>query len=144
MATPSMKNHLVVALAYDRLCTFEFGCVVELFALHRPELGVPWYRFAVCSAERRPLRAAGGIKVSAPYSLKILERADTICCANCVRRMNAVRDSARSAQAYSFSLPPEFWMGKQSRRIGGMRSGWRSAIPPSPSSPTPCTSMPAR
>jgi AraC family transcriptional activator FtrA len=73
-----MKNHLVVALAYDRLCTFEFGCVVELFALQRPELGVPWYRFAVCSAERKPLRAAGGIKVSAPYSLKILERADTI------------------------------------------------------------------
>jgi AraC family transcriptional activator FtrA len=72
------KSHLVVALAYDRLCTFEFGCVVELFALQRPELGVPWYRFAVCSAERKALRAAGGIKVSAPHSLRILERADTI------------------------------------------------------------------
>lgn len=72
------RNHLVVALAYDRLCTFEFGCVVELFALQRPELEVPWYRFAVCSAERKPLRAAGGIKVTAPYSLKMLERADTI------------------------------------------------------------------
>lgn len=72
------RNHLVVAVAYDQLCTFEFGCVVELFALERPELAVPWYRFAVCSAERKPLRAAGGIKVSAPHSLKILERADTI------------------------------------------------------------------
>lgn len=69
---------LVVAIAYDGLCTFEFGCVVELFALQRPELNVQWYRFAVCSAERRELRAAGGIKVSAPHSLKILERADTI------------------------------------------------------------------
>lgn len=78
MKKPSEKKHLVVALAYDRLCTFEFGCVVELFALHRPELEVPWYRFAVCSAERKPLRAAGGIKVTAPYSLKMLERADTI------------------------------------------------------------------
>lgn len=68
----------MVAVAYDRLCTFEFGCVVELFALQRPELGVPWYRFAVCSAERKTLRAAGGIRVSAPHSLKILERADTI------------------------------------------------------------------
>jgi hypothetical protein len=38
-----MKKHLVVALAYDRLCTFEFGCTVELFALERPELGVDWY-----------------------------------------------------------------------------------------------------
>ena len=27
-----MKKHLVVALAYDQLCTFEFGCVVEMFA----------------------------------------------------------------------------------------------------------------
>lgn len=70
--------HLVAAVAYDRLCTFEFGCVVELFALQRPELGVPWYRFAVCAAERGHLRATGGVTVSAPYSLKLLERADTI------------------------------------------------------------------
>ena len=72
------SNHLVVAVAYDRLCTFEFGCVVELFALRRPELEVPWYRFAVCSAEGKTVRAAGGITVSAKHSLKILERADTI------------------------------------------------------------------
>jgi AraC family transcriptional activator FtrA len=70
--------HLVAAVAYQGLCTFEFGCVVELFALERPELGVPWYRFAVCAAERGPLRAAGGIRVSAPHSLALLKRADTI------------------------------------------------------------------
>ena len=51
-----MHNHLVVALAYDRLCTFEFGCVVELFALERPGLGVDWYRFAVCASEPGPVR----------------------------------------------------------------------------------------
>ncbi|MBR8129896.1 transcriptional regulator FtrA [Burkholderia ambifaria] len=73
-----MKNHLVVALAYDRLCTFEFGCVVELFALERPELGVDWYRFAVCASEPGPVRAAGGITVAAPYRLATLDRADTI------------------------------------------------------------------
>src|SRR5580700_4534370 len=53
-------NHKVVALAYDGLCTFEFGCAVEVFALPRPELPVPWYEFAVCAAERGPLRATGG------------------------------------------------------------------------------------
>ena len=37
-----MQDHLVAALVYDRLCTFEFGCVTELFALERPELGVKW------------------------------------------------------------------------------------------------------
>lgn len=73
-----MLNHLVVALAYDRLCTFEFGCVTELFALERPELGVDWYRFAVCASEPGPIRAAGGITVAAPYTLRLLDRADTI------------------------------------------------------------------
>ena len=72
------RPHLVIAVAYDRLCTFEFGCVVELFALQRPELDVRWYDFAVCAAERGPLRAAGGITISAPHSIKLLDRADTI------------------------------------------------------------------
>jgi AraC family transcriptional activator FtrA len=71
-------GHKVVALAYDRLCTFEFGCVVELFALPRPELAVPWYEFAVCAAERGPLRAAGGVEVRVPHTLRLLESADTI------------------------------------------------------------------
>jgi AraC family transcriptional regulator, transcriptional activator FtrA len=37
-----MRNGTVVALAYDGLCTFEFGIVVEVFGLRRPELDVPW------------------------------------------------------------------------------------------------------
>jgi AraC family transcriptional activator FtrA len=78
MKRKAIKPHLVVTVAYDQLCTFEFGCVVELFALQRPELEVPWYEFAVCSAERGQLRAAGGVTVSAPHSLRILQRADTI------------------------------------------------------------------
>lgn len=72
------SDHLVVALAYDRLCTFEFGCTAELFALERPELGVPWYRFEVCALERQPLRAAGGIRVVVRKGLKLLAQADTI------------------------------------------------------------------
>ena len=72
------KQHLVVAVAYDNLCTFEFGCTVEVFALHRPEIDKPWYKFAVCSAERKPIRAMGGIRIEAPHSLSLLDRADTI------------------------------------------------------------------
>jgi len=72
------KPHKVVALAYDGLCTFEFGCTVELFALDRPELGVKWYDFAVCSVERGTLRAAGGIEVRVPNSIDLLDKADTI------------------------------------------------------------------
>ena len=73
-----MAKHLVVALAYDRLCTFEFGCAVELFALERPELGVDWYDFAVCAVEPGPIRAAGGITIDAPYAPELIARADTI------------------------------------------------------------------
>jgi AraC family transcriptional activator FtrA len=73
-----MKKHLVVALAYDRLCTFEFGCTVELFALERPELDVDWYEFAVCAVEQGPIRAVGGITVQAPYAPELLALADTI------------------------------------------------------------------
>jgi len=73
-----MKNHLVVAVAYDQLCTFEFGCVVEMFGLPRPELAVDWYRFAVCAAERGQIRAAGGVTMLVPRGLSMLDKADTI------------------------------------------------------------------
>jgi AraC family transcriptional regulator, transcriptional activator FtrA len=73
-----MPAHLVAAVAYDGLCTFEFGCVVELFSLYRPELGVPWYEFGICAAERKPLRAAGGFTLVVPHTLRLLDRANTI------------------------------------------------------------------
>lgn len=71
-------SHKVVALAYEGLCTFEFGCAVELFSLPRPELGVPWYEFAVCAQERGALNAAGGIRVQVRHALNALDGADTI------------------------------------------------------------------
>src|SRR5579859_6252311 len=72
------NRHLVVALAYDGLCTFEFGCTVELFSLARPEICVPWYEFAVCAETPRAMRAMGGITIAVPHSLRLLDRADTI------------------------------------------------------------------
>ena len=76
-ATPP-ANPLVVAVAYDGLCTFEFGCAVEVFALPRPEMGPGWYRFATAAAEPGPLRAAGGITGVANGGLELLARAGTI------------------------------------------------------------------
>ena len=70
--------HLVAIVAYDRLCMFEFGCAVELFALERPELGVDWYRHAICAAEPGPLRGTGGVRIEAPHTLAMLRRADTV------------------------------------------------------------------
>ena len=51
---------------------------MELFALPRPELDIPWYDFAVCAAEPGPIRAMGGIAMQVSHSLRLLERADTI------------------------------------------------------------------
>ncbi|MGD0435291.1 MAG: transcriptional regulator FtrA, partial [Bryobacteraceae bacterium] len=50
------KQRTVAALAYDGLCTFEFGIVVELFGLPRPTIK-DWYDFMVCGIESGPLRA---------------------------------------------------------------------------------------
>jgi AraC family transcriptional activator FtrA len=73
-----MPNRLVVTLAYDRLCTFEFGIAVEVFGLPRPEMGSDWYRFAVCAVDQGPLRATGGFQVMADGGLELLETAGTI------------------------------------------------------------------
>ena len=68
----------VVALAYDRMATFEFGIVVEVFGLPRPEIEVPWYRFEVCAIDRGPLRATGGVTIRVGAGLRALSRAGTI------------------------------------------------------------------
>jgi AraC family transcriptional activator FtrA len=70
--------HQVAILAYDGLCTFEFACAIEVFALDRPELDVAWYGYEVCGVEPGPLRAAGGLTVRVPHGLDALARADTI------------------------------------------------------------------
>lgn len=72
------KNRLVAALAYDGLCTFEFGVTVEVFGLTRPEFDFPWYKFAVAALERGPLRATGGVAVRPEHGLELLARAGTI------------------------------------------------------------------
>lgn len=75
---PALDRRLVVALAYDRLCTFEFAIAVEVFGLPRPELQVPWYRFQVAALGPGPMRATGGVTVRADADLRALDRAGTI------------------------------------------------------------------
>jgi len=73
-----MRSHLVAVVAYDDLCTFEFACAAEIFSVRWPGIDVPWYNFGVCAATRSPLRATGGVRFTAPHSLRLLDRADTI------------------------------------------------------------------
>ncbi|MEH3414061.1 transcriptional regulator FtrA [Phytobacter diazotrophicus] len=78
ISLPHEHQPLVVALAYDGLCTFEFGVAVEIFGLPRPELGENWYRFAVAAVDEGELRATGGIRIVTEGGVELLEQADTI------------------------------------------------------------------
>jgi len=51
---PASAGPMVVALVPDRLSPFEFAVACEVFGYDRSEMGVPWYRFAVCSARAGP------------------------------------------------------------------------------------------
>lgn len=72
------RGPLVVALAYDGLCTFEFAIAAEIFGLARPEMGEGWYRFAACGVEPGPLRAQGGLRVQVDGGPELLDEADLI------------------------------------------------------------------
>lgn len=57
---------------------FEFGCAVGLFAPVRPELGVAWYRTALCAAEEGPLKMVAGAQVQVPHGLETVDHADIV------------------------------------------------------------------
>jgi AraC family transcriptional regulator, transcriptional activator FtrA len=71
-------NPLVVALAYDGLCAFEFACSAEVFGLPRPELGPEWYRFETCSLGGRRIEGQYGTSMSVNGGLERLADAGTI------------------------------------------------------------------
>ncbi len=150
-----MRRHRVVALAYEGLCTFEFGIAVEAFALPRPELKVPWYVFSVCALEPGPLRAMGGVTVHVDSGLGALARADTIvipgwrntakprrpaCCRRYERPTGAARVLFQSARAYSFWLRQDCSMANGQRRTGDMQTDWPHVFRACGSSRMSCTS----
>ncbi|CAI8725708.1 hypothetical protein EMIT0P258_120044 [Pseudomonas sp. IT-P258] len=68
----------VAILAYDGLCTFEFGIAVEIFGLPRPEFDFPWYEHCIVAVDQGPMRAMGGIQVLADGGMELLANARTI------------------------------------------------------------------
>lgn len=71
-------NRTLVVLAYDQLCTFEFGTAIEAFGRDDPERKAPLYDLRVAAAEPGPLRAFGGVHIVVEGGLELLERAGTI------------------------------------------------------------------
>jgi AraC family transcriptional regulator, transcriptional activator FtrA len=68
----------VATLAYDGLCTFEFGVAYEVFGLPRPEMGAGWYQYQTIAVEDGPLRAAGGLTITAGARIDALNAANLI------------------------------------------------------------------
>lgn len=63
---PSLKSarqKRVAILMYPNLCTFEFGCAVELFSLQRPDIP-NWYKTDIVALQKQPVLATGGFRVS--------------------------------------------------------------------------------
>jgi AraC family transcriptional regulator, transcriptional activator FtrA len=77
-ASPTLTGPQVVVIAYDGLCTFEFGVAYEVFGLPRPEMGSGWYRCRTAAIEPGPLRAAGGLRFEADAGIEALAHADLI------------------------------------------------------------------
>lgn len=71
-------NRRVAVIITDGLALFEFGIVMEVFALKRPELGVPWYDVSVVSFDPPPIVGTGGVAVSTTHSVRMLAKAGTV------------------------------------------------------------------
>lgn len=67
---------LVCVLAYDGLCTFEYGIATEIFGSGRPDAAP--YRFSTIGVDAGPMRAMGGLSIADAEPLSMLDNADTI------------------------------------------------------------------
>ena len=131
--------HRVAAIAYDGLCTFEFGIAVEIFGLPRPELDIPWYDFRVCGVDDGPASATGGVSHNITHGIETLAWADTIIVPGwrhgadetvptglreaVSTAMGAARGWYPSVRAFSCWPQPGYWTASAPRPIGAMRPG---------------------
>ena len=77
--TPMLKQpNLVAVLAYEGLCTFEYGIAMEIFALPRPEFDFPWYSHRVVAVDACPMQISNGMQIVTEFGLDSLVDAQTI------------------------------------------------------------------
>lgn len=75
---PAPRNRRLVLLAYECLCTFEFGTAVEAFGRADELTGEPLYELSVASVEEGTFGAQGGVRLVVDGGLELLEDAGTI------------------------------------------------------------------
>jgi len=74
----SGRRRTVAAVVCDGVSPFEFAIACEVFGIDRSDLGVPWYRFVVCTPRPPVVTTKAGFELSTPHGLEALRRADTI------------------------------------------------------------------
>lgn len=76
--TVAPKNRRLVLLAYECLCTFEFGIAIEAFGRADEVFGHPLYDLCVASVEEGIFGAQGGVRLVVDGGLELLQEAGTI------------------------------------------------------------------
>ena len=83
-------------LTYDALSLFEFSVACEVFGgLKLADLGVEWYRTAVCG-DARSVRFDNGLRIDVPQTLRALRNADIVVLPPC-EDPGAVSDATLAA-----------------------------------------------
>jgi transcriptional regulator GlxA family with amidase domain len=78
-AAKKIRRHTVATVVFDGVSPFEFAVACEVFGIDRSaDVGAPWYRFVVCSADPSPVTARTGFTIGTRHGLEALRRADTI------------------------------------------------------------------
>src|SRR5690349_4956298 len=76
---PAMRQRppTVVALVFEPVASFELGVACEVFGLDRSEMGVPRFRFLVCSDKTGIVQTKDhGVDVVIRHGLEALRAAD--------------------------------------------------------------------
>lgn len=76
-ATGSKPIPVAMVMA-DGLSPFEFAVACEVFGYDRSDLGVPWYRLAICAARRGPVKTQLGFSIHAQGTLADVASAHTV------------------------------------------------------------------
>jgi AraC family transcriptional activator FtrA len=72
-------THDVAVVVYDGVNAFELGVVCEVFgSTEMADLGVEWYRLAVCGPGPGPVTVDGGFRIQAAHGLARIRHADTL------------------------------------------------------------------
>jgi AraC family transcriptional regulator, transcriptional activator FtrA len=77
-AAPPRHRHHVVAVVVPGMTPLELAVAVDFFGIDQGDVGLPWYRFTVCTPHPGRVDFQGGLSLEVDVGLEALRRADTV------------------------------------------------------------------